>query len=347
MPAPNLTRAHTDPLDGALPPLVLDRQRVVHSAAFRRLQHKTQVFIALDADHHRTRLTHTLEVAHIARVLAAELELSSEIAEVTALAHDLGHTPFGHAGERALDTCMHAHGGFEHNAHTLRVVEQLEHPIPEFRGLNLTRVVRECLAKHHTQYDHPGAHPLRDGSPAPPEAEVVDLADRLAYGLHDLQDGLYAGLIDARVLAELELWRAAYRGPTPTEGRWRAHLRPAIERMQQALIADVVSEVRIRRANGRPDDPPLVRLSAEADTSLGALEGVLRDHLYGHKHVAEADRRARRTILDLFDVFVDNPDRLPARFRRRVAEQGIERVTADYIAGMTDRFCLAEHGRLC
>jgi dGTPase len=176
--------------------LVVDRQRVVHSAAFRRLQHKTQVFVAPDTDHFRTRLTHTLEVAHLARCMAERLGLVPDLAEVVALAHDLGHPPFGHAGERALRACLRDHGGFEHNQHTLRIVEELEHPYPEFRGLNLTHAVRECLAKHATPYDQPGEHPLRDGRPPPPEGLVVDLADRLTYALHDLQDGLYAGLVN-------------------------------------------------------------------------------------------------------------------------------------------------------
>ena len=341
-----LKRVFPDPLAGALSPLVIDRQRVVHSAAFRRLQHKTQVFITLEADHHRTRLTHTLEVAHLARILAAGLDLDAELAEVVALAHDLGHAPFGHAGERALNECMHDHGGFEHNAHTLRVVEYLEHPIPEFRGLNLTLAVRECLAKHTTKYDRPGEHPLRDGSPPPPEGEVVDLADRLAYGLHDLQDGLYAGLLEPDALSDVELWLGAYDGPRGAGSGWRAQLRPTIERMQRTLVEDVLAESTRRRGAQKPAAAGRIDLSPAMDARLDALERFLLEYLYRGEPIAAADRRARQVLCGLFAAYRQDPALLPTRFAGRVAEQGIARVTADYIAGMTDRFALAEHERI-
>ncbi|NUQ49753.1 MAG: dNTP triphosphohydrolase, partial [Phycisphaerae bacterium] len=207
--ADRFSREHPEPLAETLSPLELDRHRIVNAAAFRRLQYKTQVFVAPEEDHFRTRMTHTLEVAHLARLLAAALRLDFGLAEVVALAHDLGHPPFGHAGERALADCMAAHGGYEHNRHALRVVEHLEHPYPDFPGLNLTRVVRECLAKHTTRYDLPGPHPLQDGRPPPPEGQVAALADRLAYALHDLQDGVYAGVIEPAALDELAIWRRA------------------------------------------------------------------------------------------------------------------------------------------
>ncbi len=249
------SREHEDPLAGFLPPLVLDRQRVVHSSAFRRLQYKTQVFLTAE-DHFRTRLTHTLEVAHLARILAAALGLDAELAEVVALAHDLGHPPFGHAGERALDELLRAQGGFEHNSHALRVVEYLEHPYPHFRGLNLTLVVRQCLAKHSTRFDRPGAHPLQDGRPPPPEGQVAALADRLAYALHDLQDGLYAGLIEPASLRDLSLWVEAYRGPaSPDPHELRRHLRPTIDRMQRLVVADVVAASHVNQECGRCSRP--------------------------------------------------------------------------------------------
>jgi len=335
-PAPAYQRDHPDPVTD-LPPLVLDRQRVVHAAAFRRLQHKTQVFVALEADHFRTRLTHTLEVAHLARVLAEALGRSAGLAEVVALAHDLGHPPFGHAGERALDECLRDHGGFEHNAHTLRVVEYLEHPYPDFRGLNLTRVVRECLAKHSTRYDRPGVHPLRDGSPPPPEGVVVDLADRLTYGLHDLQDGLYAGLLQPRDLAAVALWRRAYDGAVPGGESWRGRLRPAIDRMQQLLVADVCI------ASSAGDEP---RLSPAMEQQLGELESLLLERVYRDERLVQMDERARRVVRETFDAFTSEPGRLPPRFARRVDRDGLHRVVADYIAGMTDRFCLQERERL-
>lgn len=335
---PDATREHPDPLAAGQSPLVVDRQRIIHSAAFRRLQHKTQVFLAPQSDHFRTRLTHTLEVAHLARVLAAALQLNADLAEVVALAHDLGHPPFGHAGERALATCLRDHGGFEHNRHSLRIVEWLEHPYPEFRGLNLTHAVRECLAKHHTPYDRPGDHSLQDGRPPPPEGVVVDLADRLAFALHDVQDGLYAELLTVETLESLPLWRATYEGPTGTEA-WRGHLRPAIDRLQQRFIEDIV-----QTSTGATDSPP--RLSPELTAQLNELEGFLREHVYHSPWLQQADAQACQILSAVFDAYVTHPNELPPRFRLRIAEHGLHRVVTDFVAGMTDRFCLEEHARL-
>ncbi len=318
---------------------MVDRQRVVHAAAFRRLQHKTQVFVAPHSDHFRSRLTHTLEVAHQARCLADRLAFNTDLAEVVALAHDLGHPPFGHAGEKALHECLRSHGGFEHNRHTLRIVEELEHPYPEFHGLNLTRVVRECLAKHSTSYDQPGPHPLQDGRPAPPEGLVVDLADRLTCALHDLQDALYAELVDPQALVELDLWRAAYQGPAQISTVWRAHLRPTIDRIQQRLLEDVAQNTRAGAAT-------TIKLSPAADAGLGQLDRFLLERVYRSAPLAAADDQARRILTAVFDAYVADPRRLPSRFASRVTDQGIHRVAADYVAGMTDRYCLEDHGRL-
>ena len=336
----DLSRQYDEPLADALPPLVLDRQRVVHSAAFRRLLQKTQVFVALEADHFRTRMTHTLEVAHLARCLADKLGLDAELAEVVALGHDLGHPPFGHAGEEALQACLREHGGFEHNQHTLRIVEHLEHPYPQFRGLNLTHVVRECLAKHRTQYDRPGAHHLQDGQPPPPEGLVVDLADRVAYALHDLQDGLYARLFEPIRLNELELWRAAYNGPPLNTGQaWRGHLRPTIECIMADLIADVVD-------NAGDCDPPVVRLSDRLEEQLTQLGRFLFEMVYRSQRLVRADSRARRMVTAIFVAYVAEPRLMPARYAERVANQGVHRVATDYLAGMTDRYCVQEHAEL-
>ncbi len=332
MSVDNYTRLHPDPHAGRLPALVVDRQRVVHSAAFRRLQHKTQVFVAPDTDHFRTRLTHTLEVAHLARCMAERLGLVPDLAEVVALAHDLGHPPFGHAGERALRACLRDHGGFEHNQHTLRIVEELEHPYPEFRGLNLTHAVRECLAKHATPYDQPGEHPLRDGRPPPPEGLVVDLADRLTYALHDLQDGLYAGLVNPVQLGAAELWGWAYRGPHADAGdAWRGHVRPATDRLQQRALDGLAG-------------PGL--LTAEVDGQFRQLEGLLTTHVYQSPQLRAADAQACAMLTAVFDGYVARPDTLPPRYRRRTVELGVHRVVGDYVAGMTDRFCIQEHARL-
>lgn len=330
----DLTRVHPDSLAAALPPLALDRQRVVHSAAFRRLQHKTQVFVAPDSDHFRTRLTHTLEVAHQARCLAERLGLCADLAEVVALAHDLGHPPFGHAGEAALNACLAGHGGFEHNRHTLRIVEELEHPYPGFHGLNLTRIVRECLAKHDTPYDRPGAHPLQDGRPPPPEGRAVDLADRLTYALHDLQDGLYAALLTPQRLQAATLWRSAYAGP-PNGGAdaWGPHLRPAIDRMQQAVLDDAT------RASAGTGG---VMLSAEMDAQLRELEHLLAADVYRSEMLQAADAQARGILTAVFELYLAEPERLPERFRRRVPALGLHRVVTDFVAGMTDRYCVQQ-----
>jgi dGTPase len=364
LPATDLAREHEDPLAVGRPPILLDRQRVIHASAFRRLQYKTQVFLSLEGDHFRTRLTHTLEVAEVARSLAAALDLNVDLAETVALAHDLGHPPFGHAGERALAACMQTHGGFEHNAQSLHVVEYLEHPYPEFRGLNLTHIVRECLAKHSTQFDKPGRHPLQDGRRAPLEGQAADLADRLAYALHDLQDGLYAGLIEPAALASLELWSRVRDGPPLPRADWRGRLRPAIDRMQSLLLEDAEAESRRRMAAhagkarageearaGKARDPrgapaALVALSGPMDAALRALEEFLLDQVYRHHQLVRMDAKAARILREIFEAYVAEPRLMPRRFSMRVKEQGVQRVAADYLAGMTDRYCLTEHARL-
>jgi len=328
-----VVRAFPDPYAGDLAPLALDRQRAVHCAAFRRLQHKTQVFVAPESDHFRTRLTHTLEVTHLARCIAVRLGLDADLAEVVALAHDLGHPPFGHAGEEALNQCLQTQGGFEHNRQTLRIVEELEHPYPEFHGLNLTRVVRECLAKHSTPFDQPGTHPLQDGRPPPPEGLVVDLADRLAYALHDLQDGLYAGLLQPADLHEVEVWRRAYEG-APAD--WHAHLRGTIDRIQGCWLADLTNPV----AAG-------ISLSAARERELAQLERFLMDRLYRSPALLAADQQASCVLTAVFNACVANPAAMPPRFSKRIGTLGVHRVVADYVAGMTDRFCLEQHAWLC
>jgi dGTPase len=343
----DFSRAHSDPhadafvaaLDGAAArraALVLDRQRIVQSAAFRRLQHKTQVFLSLASDHFRTRMTHTLEVAHLARWMADALGLDAALAEVVALAHDLGHPPFGHAGEVALDHCLRAAGGFEHNRHALRVVEQLEHPYPEFRGLNLTRIVRECLAKHSTRYDRPGGHELQDGRPPPPEGAIAALADRMAYALHDTLDALYAGLLTPDELDVVPLWAEAWRESAKADGHWLGRVRPAIDRMQSALMADLRRTAR----GAEPESGGGPGLSAAGERQLAALGDLLHVRVYRHPELVRMDRKARRIVRRLFDAYVAAPERMPERFAARVAEQGAARVAADYIAGMTDRYCL-------
>jgi len=332
--ADRFSREHPDPLAGLLPPVTLDRHRVVNSSAFRRLQYKTQVFVSPGEDHFRTRMTHTLEVAHLARLLAAALGLDQQLAEVVALAHDLGHPPFGHAGERALAACMADHGGYEHNSHALRVVEHLEHPYPGFRGLNLTRVVRECLAKHTTQFDAPAPHPLQDGLPAPPEGQAAAVADRLAYALHDLQDGVYAGLISTSALEQLPLWREA--APREANLDPRQRLRPMLDHVLRAVLDETASG----------STPSSVTLSPRCARLLDELGRFLREHVYQDQRLVRKDHKAVRIITQVFHAYVDEPRLLPPRYHRRIAEQGLQRVVCDYVAGMTDRYCLREHARL-
>ncbi|MBW7906528.1 MAG: dNTP triphosphohydrolase [Phycisphaerae bacterium] len=348
--ADRFSREHPEPLAETLSPLELDRHRIVNAAAFRRLQYKTQVFVAPEEDHFRTRMTHTLEVAHLARLLAAALRLDFGLAEVVALAHDLGHPPFGHAGERALADCMAAHGGYEHNRHALRVVEHLEHPYPDFPGLNLTRVVRECLAKHTTRYDLPGPHPLQDGRPPPPEGQVAALADRLAYALHDLQDGVYAGVIEPAALDELAIWRRARQDaghaagaadPAPERQPDRAvavrrRLRPIVDRIVLRLVRDAAES----------SSPARVSLSAACEHELAALGEFLQARLYRQERLMRMDSKGRRVLTAVFEAYVREPRLLPTRYYQRVAVQGAQRVACDYVAGMTDRFCQREHARL-
>jgi dGTPase len=353
---PDLSRVHAnDPEAGLLAPLALDRQRILHSTAFRRLQYKTQVFVAPESDHFRTRLTHTLEVAHVARVLAGAIGANAELAEVVALAHDLGHPPFGHAGERALDECLREAGrkgratggdsvcGFEHNDQSLRVVEYLEHPFPGFRGLNLTAAVRQCLAKHQTRYDRPNTPHVSTGewaeAAAPIESSVAAWADQIAYCLHDVQDGLFAEFFTVDDLRAVALWREHYSKVSAGGGNVRSMVRPTLERIQGTLIDDL-------RAGAGSRTRQNLHLSASLAEDYAALADFLRDRVYRHHQVVRSDAKARRLVRAVFEAYVDSPDLLPPRYRSRVEEQGAARVAADYIAGMTDRFCLEEHSRL-
>jgi dGTPase len=358
-------RQHAEVAAEDLAPFELDRRRVLQSSAFRRLQYKTQVFVAAEQDHFRTRLTHTLEVASQARQLAAALHVNVTLAEVIALAHDLGHPPFGHAGERALDRTMSGSGGFEHNAQSLRVVEYLEHPFPPFRGLNLSFEVREALARHHTAYDQPRATPSTDPllsqelagvACATIEAQLVAVADRLAYDAHDLEDALGAGLLAPADLEGIELWS---RASADARRRWPAVSvyalwRPVIDGLQHRLRADVAATTLRRVRDGHMNSPESVRragqaavsFSPEARAEIEELEAFLVAKVYGHASVQAADAAAADKVLGLFQAYLDRPDALPERFASRIPEQGLPRVVCDYVAGMTDRFCEGECRRL-
>jgi len=349
-------REHREEFPRRYDPFALDRQRVLHAAAFRRLEYKTQVFVTGEHDHYRSRMTHTLEVASIARRLCTALQVNVSAGELIALTHDLGHAPFGHAGEQALAELTRDHGGFEHNAQSLRVVEYLEHPYPAFRGLNLSYEVRESLAKHCTIFDRPGAHPLADGTRAPLEGQIANLADRVAYDSHDLEDAAGAGLVEEADLNTIDLWkeasapvRAAHRGLPLAAVR-----RPILDRLESMLLDDIVAESRRRIAAARVrrvDDVracgrELIAFSAAMETRVRALEAFLLERVYRHPRLIRMDSKARRFIARLFEAYVDEPRLLPPRFVRRIDEQGVHRVVCDYIAGMTDRFCQDEYKRL-
>ncbi len=334
-----------------------DRDRVIHSRAFRRLEYKTQVFLNGTGDHLRTRLTHTMEVAAIARNIARALRLNEDLTETIALAHDLGHSPFGHKGETALDRLMKDHGGFEHNRQSLRIVEWLEQKYPQFAGLNLTWEVREGLAKHATSFDHPGQRQgFRARSPSL-EAQVANLADEITYYSHDLDDGLTARLLSENQLRrEVEAWRQAARrvtrqfGQLPDESRRYYIIRCIID----DEVKDVVetSEAAIRMAGVKSADE--VRLQAKRLICYSPgrrllnleLRKFLYHNLYYNPEVHEPNRRAVRMLKELFAHFMAHPQQIGEQFRKRARIDGWSRAVCDYLAGMTDRFAILEHQRL-
>ena len=332
-----------------------DRDRVIHSRAFRRLEYKTQVFVYHEGDHYRNRLTHTLEGAQVARTLARALRLNEDLAEAIVLAHDLGHTPFGHAGERVLDALLEGDGGFDHNRQSLRIVDLLEERHPAYRGLNLTSETREGILKHGASWEHPV--PLPPETPSHSlEAQLADLADEIAYTNHDLDDGLRAGLLRLESLEGVELWREARAAVTgrlgqEAEGVLRAQ---TIVALLDRLATDLVQTTALRLETTSVGSVAAVRALAEPcagfseamGTAFYALKRHLFEHFYMHPRVCRRSGRAERVLGDLFRAFRKDSRRLPESVRARFEEDGEPRAIADYIAGMTDRFALAEHARL-
>ena len=356
-----------------------DRDRIIHSAAFRRLKHKTQVFVYHEGDHYRTRLTHSLEVAQIARSIARTLRLDEDLAEALALAHDLGHTPFGHAGEEALSKAMKPYGGFDHNGQTLRIVTHNEARYAEFDGLNLTWETLEGVAKHNgpllrgrptveeggeqlpwavAEYNR--LHDLELHSWPGVEAQVAALSDDIAYNSHDLDDGLRAELFTLGDLADVPLAGPIIhqvQGMYPGLGLGRT-IHETIRRMIDAMVNDVLSETRQRVADGDPRSVEDVRAGNRALVAFGetmdagnrALKSFLFERMYRHFKVNRMSSKARRVVTDLFTLLLDEPDCLPSQWREKAeaaADQTARaRLVADYIAGMTDRFAHDEHRRL-
>ena len=365
-------RRHPEPESATRTPFARDRDRVIHCTAFRRLKEKTQVFVAHEGDHFRTRLTHSLEVAQIARSIAHALGLDHDLAEAVALAHDLGHPPFAHAGEDQLEACMTAYGGFDHNVQTFRVVTRLERRYPDFEGLNLCWETLEGMIKHNGpvagELDKPAYRPVAEfdrGFPlglatyASAEAQAAALADDIAYNNHDVDDGLQAGLFAIDDLLEVPLIgptiqrvRQDYPGIGPRMLRLES-----VRRMIGTMIGDVIAETRTRALAGgvrTADDvrglgKPLVGFSPTMLEDLGRLRQFLYARMYRHHRVNRTRSAARRLLRDLFGLYMEEPDVLPEDWRLRATEgDGTRRARAvcDYIAGMTDRFAIEEHRRL-
>ncbi len=332
-----------------------DRDRVVHSTAFRRLQYKTQVFVHHEGDHFRNRLTHTLEVAQIARTAARALGANEDLVEAIVLAHDLGHGPFGHSGERALHRLLAAQGGFEHNRQSLRVLDWLETRYPGRRGLNLCEETRAGVLKHGAEfprYGHPVALPRLGRSPGL-EAQIADLADEIAYHNHDIDDGLRSGLLELESLEELPRWREVWRRLAGI-GDERVRRARAIAALIDHLTGDLIehSTRRIERAGVASADEVqvlgerCVELSPEVAAEARALGKLLREKLYQHPQVRERAERGEALLRDLWQAYTQDPGLLPPHALAGASDEPRERAIADYLAGMTDRFAMDEHRKL-
>lgn len=347
-------RAHPEPPHPYRTAYQRDRARIIHSRAFRRLEYKTQVFLNGAGDHLRTRLTHTMEVASVSRAIARALGLNDDLAEAIALAHDLGHSPFGHSGEEMLQELMRGHGGFEHNTQSLRIVEVIERKYPRFVGLNLSWEVIEGLQKHHKFYEAPDSQ-QRHVCPSL-EAQIANLADEITYYSHDLDDGIDAGLITPEQVAELAVWKESHelvrshfpklKGPDLVA----YVIRTIIDRQVEDVImtssraierAGVQSVAEVRR-----EEKPLIRYSSALLKANRALRKFLYANLYYHPRVAGANNRACELLRDVFEAYIANPKLLGKTASARIRQEGLHRTVCDYISGMTDRYLMDEHGRL-
>lgn len=337
-----------------------DRDRIIHCSAFRRLEYKTQVFVNHEGDYYRTRLTHSLEVAQIARSIARRLRLNEDLTEAVALAHDLGHTPFGHSGEVMLHELMKDHGGFEHNLQSLRVVEILEERYPHFPGLNLTWETREGLVKRTPPSALPGDAVPREYDPGKHpslEAQIIDLADEIAYNNHDIDDGLQSGLIEEETLREeVVLWAEVNeitkkKNPSVALSQKRYY---AISHLIGYLILDLVKATEKNLARLRITSPHEVHEAAQRLVSFSPatgeknqqLKAFLMDNLYNHYRVKRMSSKAKMVVAKLFEAYTENPLLLPRKHQKKMEHESRERIICDYIAGMTDRFALSEYRKL-
>ncbi len=371
-PAKSRGRQHAGEESRTRTPFARDRDRIIHCTAFRRLKEKTQVFVAHEGDHYRTRLTHSLEVAQIARSISTALGLDNDLAETIALAHDLGHPPFGHAGEDQIDDSMKPFGGFDHNVQTFRVVAKLEHRYPDFEGLNLTWETLEGVIKHNgpvteklsrpswnmvKQFD--ASYDLKLGTWASAEAQVAAIADDIAYNNHDVDDGLQAGLFQLNELLDVPLIGPILHGVRAERPDLDDRLTrlEAVRRMIGAMIDDVMGET-LRRAResgvASADDVralghALVAFSPDMNEDLARLRAFLMERMYRHWKVNRTRSQARRIIAEMFSLFMAEPEVMPSEWFARSQnrdEAGRARVVCDYIAGMTDRYAIEEHRKL-
>lgn len=358
--ARSLGRRHPEEEDDLRTVWERDRDRIVHSTAFRRLMYKTQVFVNWEGDHYRTRLSHSLEVAQVARSVGSALFLNEPLCEAVALAHDLGHPPFGHRGEVALNRVMKGHGGFRHNAQVLRVIDLLERRSPNYPGLNLTREVRESLLKHEKDEDWPAEFRPRPKRPCL-EAQVVDLADSTAYHVHDLEDGLRSRIFTEADIEEIELWRGAresveLRHPGFLESTADTALR--VKRITNELIKVLINDLiefshrslaeahLASPADVKATPRTLIAHSKEIAAEVGQLQGFLFKRFYQHPHLMDLSEHAAEVLETLSGLLLEKPEEMPVWYRRWSEQVGLERAVCDYLAGMTDRFAELEFERL-
>ena len=332
-----------------------DKDRVLHTTAFRRLEYKTQVFENNEGDYYRTRLTHSLEVAQVGRTIARALAVNEDLVEAICLAHDLGHPPFGHTGERVLNHLLRNHGGFDHNNQSIRIVTDIESRYPHFKGLNLTWEVREGIVKHETEYDIVDAHQYDPDLRGHLEAQIANTADELAYNAHDLDDGLRSGIISPSMLETLNIWRIA-RDSIEWDGIQLSELtrHRMIRRIIGLQIHDLIENTNRHIQKETPSNPidiqqlnyNVVKWSDQYANFNPEINAFLRNNLFSHPRVKVMESKANKILGDLYHHLVHNPHYLPSSIQETFKSIGLERATCDYIAGMTDRFAITEHMKL-
>ncbi len=349
-------RAYPEPESATRTAFNRDRDRIIHTTPFRRLMYKTQVFVFFEGDHYRTRLTHTLEVSQLGRALARGLGGNEDLTEAICLAHDLGHAPFGHAGEHMLNRLMADHGGFNHNTQSYRIVTELENRYPDYPGLNLTYETREGMLKHETDYDVSEAAEYEPDKRASLEAQIANLADEIAYDAHDLDDGLRARLFTLEELEELAIWRelCEFAGWKPGMTFTSMHRHEIIRELIGRSVTDVMIRTDETLTLNHIDSPEklqrhstnVVGYSPEFGQKVRALKRFLFERMYRHYRLVRMQTKAERFIADLFEAYAKEPHMLPSETQARLSNRPVERVVADYIAGMTDRYALDDWQRL-